>query len=115
MIDSSEFRMFFGADCMSVMTVAINDSLSTEKELPDYPALGNPREWRNIRDKRKLAREHNNAISSGREYLRAIFEGKEIAKTFEKMWREVDQDPSKSIHYRRRFSPRKRETGESNE
>lgn len=105
-MNQPEQNLWFSLDCQSVLSVALQDSMRVPKELPDYPvAIHSTKEWRNIRDRRKLIREDNSAILSGREYVRDFFKGNECIGRLEEMWAELDADPSKELDYRRRVSP----------
>ena len=102
-----EQDLWFAMDRPSVLSVALQDSMKTPQPLPDYPvAMSSTKEWRNTRDKRKRIREENNAILSGRDYVRDFFKSSDCIKKLEQVWNEVDADPSTSLDYRRLLSPR---------
>lgn len=111
-----EQDLWFSMDRPSVLSVALQDSMRTPQPLPDYPvAMQGTKQWRNINYKRKTIREDNNAILSGREYVRDFFKSAGVIKKLERIWAEVDADPSTSLDYRRLLSPRVGWTGGENE
>ena len=106
-MNKPEYDLWFSMSRPSVLSVALQDSMRSPQPLPDYPtAMSSTNEWRNIRDKRKKLRDDNNSILSGREYVRDFFKCSECLGKLEKVWNEVDADPSTSLDYRRRISPR---------
>jgi len=106
-MNNPEYDMWFSMSRPSVLSVALQDSMKTPQPLPDYPvAMSRTNEWRNIRDKRKRITEDNNAILSGRDYVRDFFEGTDCIERIEKVWDEVDKNPCSSLDYRRLLSPR---------
>ena len=110
---SPEYDMWFSMSRPSVLSVALQDSMRTPQTLPDYTvAVSDCNQWRNTRDKRKRIRDDNNAILSGRAYVRDFFKDAECIAKLERVWNEVDADPSISLDYRRLISPR---TGGPNE
>ena len=106
-MNNPEYDMWFSMSRPSVLSVALQDSMRTPHVLPDYPAaMSSTNEWRNIRDKRKRLRDDNNAILSGRDYVRDFFKGTDCIERLEKVWDEVDENPGTSLDYRRLLSPR---------